>query len=80
MQMTERSRLRITAESSTIRMRVRRPGAMGQSSASPSMAEFFGERLLVEGLHEIFVGPGIESAHDEIVLGFGGDHHDLDAR
>jgi len=39
-QTTERSRLRITAESSTIRIRVRRPEAIAQASTRPSMASF----------------------------------------
>src|ERR1035438_6574721 len=37
---TERSRLRITAESSTIKMRVRRPCAIAQASTRPSIASF----------------------------------------
>ncbi len=41
--------------------------------------EFFVERLVVEGFHEVFVGAGIEGAQDEVVLSLGGDHENLGA-
>jgi hypothetical protein len=43
----------------------------------PSMASFSLSASLVEGLHQVFVGAGIQSAKNEIVLRLGGHHHDL---
>ena len=64
-QTTERSRLRITAESSTIRIRVRRAGAIDSGLHQAEHGQLFAQRLVVEGLHQVFVGAGIQGAHDD---------------
>ncbi len=67
----------MTAESSTIRIRVRRPGCHRFRPPPGQACQLLGERLVVEGFHQVLVGAGIEGAQDEVVFGLGGDHHDL---